>query len=395
MTDLLLKIFVKDYKNSENPKVREHYGTFGGIVGIVCNIFLCSIKIIIGLLIKSMSIIADGLNNLSDMGSSVITMLGFKLSGKPADKDHPFGHGRMEYMSAFIVSVLILIVGFELGSSAVKALIGGEKAPVYSLLSLIILGVSALVKLWMYFFNKKLGKTINSAALLATAQDSINDALTTCAILVAAIVAKFIKLPFNLDAVMALFVALFILWAGITSAKETLDNILGKAPDASLIKDIEDTVMSFEGFLGIHDLIVHDYGPGRIFASLHIEVPQNIDIVECHERIDLCEKVVCEKTGVELVIHMDPIDVDNEEVTRTKEKITDVIKSINDRLTLHDFRMTPSGKNRTNLIFDVVLPADFRIEDEEIRELINEKAREVDKTFVCVITVDRDMTGLN
>lgn len=395
MTDLLLKIFVKDYKNSENPKVREHYGTFGGIVGIVCNIFLCSIKIIIGLLIKSMSIIADGLNNLSDMGSSVITMLGFKLSGKPADKDHPFGHGRMEYMSAFIVSVLILIVGFELGSSAVKALTGGEKAPVYSLLSLMILGVSALVKLWMYFFNKKLGKTINSSALLATAQDSINDALTTCAILVAAIVAKFIKLPFNLDAVMALFVALFILWAGITSAKETLDNILGKAPDASLIKDIENTVMSFEGFLGIHDLIVHDYGPGRIFASLHIEVPQNIDIVECHERIDLCEKVVCEKTGVELVIHMDPIDVDNEEVARTKEKITEVIKSINDRLTLHDFRMTPSGKNRTNLIFDVVLPADLRIEDEEIRELINEKAREVDKTFVCVITVDRDMTGLN
>lgn len=394
MTEVLLKLFVKNYKDTDNTKVRENYGTLGGFVGIICNVFLCSIKIAVGLIAKSMSIVADGLNNFSDMGSSVITMIGFKLSNKPADKDHPFGHGRMEYMSAFIVSMLILIVGFELGTSSVKALINGEKAPVYSIVSIIVLGISALVKLWMYFFNKKLGKSINSDALIATAQDSVNDALTTTVILIVAVVSKLVKVPFNLDAVMALFVAVFILWAGISSARETLASILGKAPDKELIDEIENIVMSFEGFLGIHDLIVHDYGPGRRFASLHIEVPQNINIVECHERIDLCEKVVCERTGVELVIHMDPIDVDNEEVSATKKVITDIVKSIDERLSIHDFRMTPSAETRTNLIFDVVLPSDFRISDEEIKNTINEKAKEKNKTFVCVITVDRDMTGI-
>ena len=393
MTDILLKLFVKNYKETDNVKVRENYGTLGGIVGIVCNIILCSIKIAVGLIAKSMSIVADGLNNLSDMGSSVITMIGFKLSNKPADKDHPFGHGRMEYMSAFIVSVLILIVGFELGTSSVKALINGEKAPTYSIVALVVLGVSAFIKLWMYMFNKKLGKAINSDALTATAKDSVNDALTTTVILVVAVISHFVNVPFNLDAVMALFVALFILWAGISSARETLTSILGKAPDKELIDEIERIVMSFEGFLGIHDLIVHDYGPGRCFASLHIEVPQDINIVECHERIDLCEKVVCERTGVALVIHMDPIDINNEEVNATKETVIEIIKSIDNRLTIHDFRMTPSAKERTNLIFDVVLPADMRLTDEEIREMISKKAKEKNKTFECVITVDRDMTG--
>ncbi|MCQ2455490.1 MAG: cation diffusion facilitator family transporter [Clostridia bacterium] len=395
MTDFLLKIFVKDYKNTADKKVRENYGTLGSFVGILCNILLCAIKITAGLLAKSMSIIADGLNNLSDMGSSVITMIGFKLSNKPADRDHPFGHGRMEYMSAFIVSVLILIVGFELGSSSVKALIYGEEAPRYTVLSLVILAVSAIIKLWMYIFNKKLGKTISSDALLATAQDSINDAITTSAILVSTLVSFFVKnLPFNLDAVMALFVALFILWSGINSAKETLASLLGKAPDKQLIEDIEKTVMTFDGFLGIHDMIVHDYGPGRQFASLHIEVPQNVDIVECHEKIDLCEKVVFEKTGVELVIHMDPIDIDNEEVNSTKQSIAEAVKEIDERLTIHDFRMTPTAHQRTNLIFDVVLPADSRMTDEELISAIGEKAKKINKTFVCVITIDRDFTGI-
>ncbi len=394
MTDLLLKLFVKNHKDTEDKNVRENYGTLGSAVGIFCNIVLCAIKIGVGAITKSMSIIADGLNNLSDMGSSVITMIGFKLSNKPADRDHPFGHGRMEYMSAFIVSVLIIIVGFELGMDSVKALINGDKAPVYSTVSLVILVISTFIKLWMYLFNKKLGTAINSDALTATAQDSINDSIATFAILIAAVISKLVALPFNLDAVMALGVALFILWAGISSAKETLASLLGKAPDKQLIKDIEETVMSFEDFLGIHDLIIHDYGPGRQFASLHIEVPQNVDIVECHERIDLCEKVVLEKTGVELVIHMDPIDTDSEFVNITKKQIKELLYTIDERLSFHDFRMTPEAKERTNLIFDVVLPADNRMTDDELVEIVGKKAKEINKTFCCVITVDRDYTGI-
>lgn len=393
MTSLLIKLFVKNYKDTNDKTVRERYGTLGSLVGVFCNILLCLIKITAGLIAKSISIIADGLNNLSDMGSSVITMIGFRLSGKPADKDHPYGHGRMEYMSAFIVSVLIIIVGFELALSSVKSLVFGDKAPRYTVLSIIILAVSVFVKLWMYLFNRKLAKLINSDALSATAQDSINDAVTTTAILISTIISYFINVPFNLDAIMALLVSMFILWSGISSAKGTITSLLGKAPDKELVEKIESTVMSFDGFLGIHDLIVHDYGPGRQFASLHIEVPQNVNIVECHEQIDLCEKVVLEQTGVNLVIHMDPIDTDNEVVTNTKNLILKLVKNIDDRLTIHDFRMTPSSNQRTNLIFDVVLPADSDMTDEYIISQISKKAREINETFACVITVDRDMTG--
>ena len=393
MTSLLIKLFIKNYKDTNDKTVREHYGTLGSLVGIFCNILLCLIKITAGLIAKSMSIIADGLNNLSDMGSSVITMIGFRLSGKPADKDHPYGHGRMEYMSAFIVSVLIIIVGFELALSSVKSLIFGDKAPKYTVLSIVILAVSVFVKLWMYLFNRKLSKLINSDALSATAQDSINDAVTTTAILISTIISYFINVPFNLDAIMALLVSMFILWSGISSAKGTITSLLGKAPDKELVEKIEHTVMSFDGFLGIHDLIVHDYGPGRQFASLHIEVPENVNIVECHEQIDLCEKVVLEQTGVNLVIHMDPIDTDNEVVTNTKNLILRLVKNIDNRLTIHDFRMTPSSNQRTNLIFDVVLPADSDMTDEYIISQISKKAREINETFACVITVDRDMTG--
>ncbi len=393
MTNLLLRIFVKNYKQTSDNTVREAYGTLGSGTGIFCNIVLCTMKIVAGLVIKSMSVIADGLNNLSDMGSSVITMIGFKLSNKPADRDHPFGHGRMEYMSAFVVSALILLVGTELGISSVKAIINGEEAPVYSVVSLVILVVSAVIKLWMYFFNKKLGNAINSEALKATAQDSVNDTVATLAILAAAIVSKLIALPFNLDAVMALFVALFIIWSGISSAKETIADLLGRAPDKELIKNIEATVMSFDGFLGIHDLIIHDYGPGRQFASLHIEVPQDVDIVECHEKIDLCEKVVNEKLGIELVIHMDPIDTNSEEIRNTKEDVKKVLAEIDGRITFHDFRMTPIAKAKTNLIFDIVLPSDITENDSEITSLISEKIKKINETYCTVITVDRDYTG--
>jgi len=392
MSNLLIKLFVKNYKDTKDNNVRAAYGSLGSVMGILSNLLLCVIKISVGAVAGSISIIADGFNNLSDMGSSVITMLGFKLANKPADSDHPFGHGRIEYVSAFIVSALILLMGFELLKSSAGALINNDPAPTYSILSIIILAVSIVVKFYMYLFNRKIGKTINSEALLATAQDSFNDCIATGVILLSVGVSMVVTLPFNLDAVMGLLVALFIGYAGISSAKGTLDQILGMPPEKELIEDIENTVLSFEEFVGIHDLIVHNYGPGRQFASVHVEVPQNIDIVKCHEQIDLCERLVAERLNISLVIHMDPIDTDNEVVAKTREKLAGAITVIHPSLTLHDFRMTPICENQTNLIFDVVVPNDCKISQNELEEKIKNQAKLINPTFMCVITFDNDYT---
>ena len=393
MTKLLIKLFIKNSEDVNDGTVRLKYGTLGGAVGIACNLCLCALKITVGLITASISIVADGLNNLSDMGSSIITMIGFKMAGKPADSDHPFGHGRMEYMSAFIVSMLILLVGAELLKSSVTALVTGESAPAYSVWAIIILAVSVLVKLWMCLFNRKLGKKIDSEALIATAQDSLNDMVTTSVILLSVGISMLVTLPFNLDAVMGILVSLFILYSGLASAKNTLNEILGTPPDKKLIKDIEDTILSFKEFKGIHDLIVHNYGPGRQFASVHVEVPQDTDIVKCHEQIDLCEKLVDEKLDISLVIHMDPIDVNNAAVAKTKESITNAVKEIDSNMSVHDFRMTPAGEKRTNLIFDVVVPSTVKMSHEELNELISECARKINPTYCCVITFDNDFSG--
>lgn len=393
MSELLIKLFIKDSNKVADNSVRKNYGTLGSVVGILCNLILCVFKITVGSITGSISIVADGLNNLSDMGSSVIAMLGFKLADKPADEDHPFGHGRMEYMSAFIVAVLIFLVGFELLKSSASALINGDKQPTYSIFALIVLIVSILIKFWLFLFNRKIGKKINSDTLIATAQDSLNDMIATTAILVCAIISYLFTLPFNLDAVMGVFVAIFILLSGINTAKETINHILGKPPEKSLINDIENTILSFEEFIGIHDLIIHNYGPGRLFASVHVEVPQDIDIVKCHEQIDLCEKLINEQLGVSLVIHMDPIDVNNETVTNTKSALIDGLKIIDKSLTLHDFRMTPQSDKRTNLIFDVVVPSNLKIKEKELEQKICSMAKLINSTFCCVITFDRDFTG--
>ena len=393
MTELLIKLFIKNSEDVNDSAVRLKYGTLGGAVGIVCNLFLCTLKITVGFITASISIVADGLNNLSDMGSSIITMIGFKMAGKPADSDHPFGHGRMEYMSAFIVSVLILLVGAELLKSSVTALATGESAPAYSVWALIILAVSVLVKLWMCIFNRRLGKKIDSEALIATAQDSLNDMVTTSVILLSVGISMLVTLPFNLDAVMGVLVSLFILYSGIVSAKDTLNEILGTPPDKKLIEEIENTILSFKEFKGIHDLIVHNYGPGRQFASVHVEVPQDSDIVKCHEQIDLCEKLIDEKLNISLVIHMDPIDVNNEAVSKAKEGIINAVKEIDGNMSVHDFRMTPAGETRTNLIFDVVVPSAVKISHEELNEIISEKAKKINPTYCCVITFDNDFTG--
>lgn len=393
MTDLLIKLFVKNRTDTKSVTVRNNYGNLGSGVGIFANILLSVVKITVGLLSGSLSITADGFNNLSDLGSSLITLLGFKLAGKPADRDHPFGHGRMEYISAFAVAFSILLVGFELLKNSVSALINGTAAPTFTSTAMAVLAVSIAVKFWMFVFNRKIGKIIDSSALTATARDSLNDCVATAAILISAIIARFADLPFNLDAVMAIGVAIFIIWSGFTTAKDTLDQILGGPPEPKLIKDISDIVLSFDEFCGIHDLIIHNYGPGRQFASVHVEVPHDTDVVACHEKIDLCEKLVGEKTGVNLVIHMDPIDTDDAAVTAARQTMVSILKSIDPKLTLHDFRMTPAANTRTNLIFDVVIPSHLKLSEAELNDIICKAAQEADKTYVCVITFDRDFTG--
>lgn len=392
MTEFLTRIFVKNHEDVSSPAVRNSYGTFAGITGIIINLILCTVKITAGLLTGSISVTADGLNNLSDMGSSVITIIGFRLAGKPADADHPFGHGRMEYVSGFTVALLILLVGIELIKESLTALFSGEAAPEYGIAAVIILAVSVLLKFWLFIFNRKLASKIKSDSLATTAKDSINDVLATSVILIAVLVSAFVTLPFNLDAVMGVGVGIFILFSGISAAKDTLDEILGKPPTKEFVSALEETVMSFGVFLGIHDLIVHDYGPGRCFASVHVEVPQSTDIVKCHEQIDLCEKTVNEKFGIILVIHMDPIDTDNKEVAKTKAEMAEMLKSIHPDVTIHDFRMTPKSEGRTNLIFDIVIPHGCAMTDGDVKAKAGELAKEINPSFVCVITVDRDYT---
>lgn len=387
MTKLLLKLFVKNYKNTDDKAVRERYGVLGGTVGIVCNLLLSVVKIILGVVSNSVSVIADAMNNLSDTASSVITLIGFKAAGKPADEDHPFGHGRIEYMAAFIVSALILLVGFELLKSSVEKIISPVVVQV-NYITLIILLLSSLTKLWMYFFNKKLSRAVDSGVLAATAQDSLNDALVTFAILLS--VGVMVVFEINIDPYVGLLMSGFILYTGFKAAKETIDPLLGTPPEKELIDELHKTILSFEGFIGIHDLIVHNYGPGRVFASVHIEVPVDIDIVRCHEQVDLCEKVVNEKLGVELVVHMDPIVTNDETVNKTKEQLRVILTGIDQRLSFHDFRMTPKGENRTNLIFDIVVPVSIKLSEEEISEKVTEGMRKIDPTFFFVITFDKD-----
>lgn len=392
MTDLLLKTFVK--KDSDEAEKRAKCGNLAGIVGIVCNLLLFCIKFFAGTVSGSVSIVADAFNNLSDMGSSVVTMLGFKIASKPADPEHPFGHGRMEYMSAALVSVLIMLVGFELLAESVGKL-SSPSLPDAGLLPIIILGVSIAVKLWMSLFNRKIGRNIGSAALIATSRDSLNDCISTAAVLAVTVVCKLLphmKLVTYADPAVGILVALFILYSGFNSLKETLDPLIGLAPEPETVEKIENIVLSDYAFLGIHDMIVHNYGPGRSFVSLHVEVPATCDILECHEKIDRCERDIRQKTGIEAVIHMDPIVTDDEEVNRTRAIVASLADKFYSGATVHDFRMV-KGESINNLIFDVCVPADCKLSRQEIKTALSDMAREVDPSYNCVITVDSDFSG--
>lgn len=384
MTAFLVCHFIKEHKNTTNPQVRTRYGLLGGVVGIICNLLLFIIKLSIGFFSGSMSIIADAFNNLSDIGSCAVTLLGFKLASQPPDPEHPFGHGRMEYMSAALVSILIVLVGVELFKESINKILNPQPLK-FSYYIIAALLVSIAIKLWMGLFNKNLGKRISSPALHATAADCFSDCISTGAVLISVLISHFTAL--NLDAYAGLVVSVLIMWNGVKSIKDTLDPLLGTPPAPETVEELEKTVLSYPDFLGIHDLIVHNYGPGRSFASLHVEVPQNIDILACHELIDHCEKTIMEKLGLEAVIHMDPIATDDSYTLNIKQQLNEKIKTLDEALTMHDFRMV-KGEKRTNLIFDVVVPPKFRLSAKEVKEEIGRLATEIDPTFVCVITVD-------
>lgn len=372
-----------------DPSVRRAYGTLCGIVGIVLNLLLFVGKLLAGLLAGSIAVVADAVNNLSDAGSSIITLVGFRLAGKKPDPDHPFGHGRMEYLSGLVVSAAILVMGVELGISSVKKILEGATAE-FSLLSAAILTASILVKLYMWHYNRRVGNAIDSAAMRATAKDSLSDAAATAAVLVSLLVAHVTS--WTIDGWVGAAVSLLILYSGLSSIRETVDLLIGRAPSAQLIRSIREQVMEFPEAMGIHDMIIHDYGPGRMVVSLHVEVPGDRDIFQLHDAIDHMETRLQETLNCEAVIHMDPVVVDNEVVRDAKHRVAEAVRSVDPVLTIHDFRMV-SGPTHTNVIFDVVAPFSFRLTDEEISLKVREAVQAMDPTWFAVIKVDKDFLG--
>ena len=385
MTDLLLRLFVRDYARKEDPKVRSAIGALSGAVGIVCNLLLFAGKLIVGTLTGSMSITADAMNNLSDATSSIVTFLGFRLAAKPADEDHPYGHARFEYLSGLAVAVLIIVIGFELAKGSVEKIINPTAVEFSAVAACVLVG-SIAVKLWLSLFNRKLGNHIRSAALLATSADSRNDCISTGAVLLAAVIEYFTQ--WKIDGFMGLGVALFILWSGWNLAKDTISPLLGEAADPELRELIVDYISAQPKVLGYHDLMVHDYGPGQRFASIHVEMDVREDPLTCHELIDDMERECLSSHNIHLVIHYDPVVTDDPELDRLKQKTAALLTQQDQRLSLHDFRMV-QGTGHTNLIFDVSLPTGLRGREKEIRKTLEaELNRDSDVTYHTVITFD-------
>lgn len=385
MFGLLSKIFIKNRDDLENPAVRRAYGILSGTLGIVLNILLFAGKLTAGLISGSVAIVADALNNLSDAGSSVITLIGFRMAGQKPDKGHPFGHGRIEYISGLIVSMLIILMGFELGKSSVGKIISPGETE-FSVVAAVILAVSVLVKLYMCCYNGKVGKKISSPAMKATATDSLGDCISTMVVLICMFITKFTS--FDLDGICGAAVALFIFISGLRAAKETINPLLGVPPTDEFVDEIGETVMSHKGVLGFHDLIVHDYGPGRRMISLHAEVPADEDLLKTHDMIDNIEKELSAKLGCDAVIHMDPIETDDKITMEAREKIAELVKIIDERVTIHDFRMV-TGPTHTNVIFDIVVPYDVNRTEAEIRRDIERMVKTLDSNYYAIVHVDK------
>ena len=386
MTNLLLRLFVKDHDKLEDSAVRTAIGAMSGMVGIACNLLLCLGKMLVGIITGSVSITADAMNNLSDASGSIVTLIGFKLADKPADEDHPYGHARWEYLSGLAVAAMILLIGFELVKTSVSKIL--RPAPVaFTLVPALVLLGSIAVKLWMCLFNTKLGKMIDSTTLFATAADSRNDCVATGAVLLASIIEAVFDI--RVDGFIGLAVALFILYSGCQLARDTISPLLGENASPELRKKIVEYIGSQPKVLGYHDLMVHDYGPGQRFASLHVEMDYREDSMECHERIDEMERQCLRLYNVHLVIHYDPVVTDDPVINELKAEVLQHLQEADSRLTFHDFRMVP-GKRHTNLVFDVALPSDLQGKEEMIRRTVEQAMNEEGKelTYHIVITFD-------
>ncbi len=384
MNKWIIKTFIKNSDDIKDSAVREKYGSVAGAVGIVSNLILCTFKILSGIIFGSISILADGINNLSDASASLITMLGFKLAAKKPDKDHPYGHGRTEYLTGLAISIMIIIIGVELLKSSIDKTVHPE-AIEFSWLSVVVLAAAILIKLWQSGFNKSIGKLIDSDALIATAADSRNDVISTSAVLAATLISGFTGR--NLDGPMGILVALFILWSGISLVRETIAPILGQPPDPEVVKEISDIITAHDCILGIHDLLVHDYGPGRLFASVHAEVDGSRDVFEIHDDIDNIEVEVMDKTGILLTIHMDPVAVGDPLVELVKEQLNEVVSGIDGVQNFHDVRVV-SGPTHINVVFDIVKDHSCPYDDVQLKQMIFDKMRAYDPKYVTVITVD-------
>ena len=384
MGELILKIFVEN-KNLSELKKRERYGIVSGIVGILCNIILSVSKFFIGVISNSVSIMADGINNLSDASSNIVTILGTKLANKPVDAEHPFGHGRMEYISALVVAFLIFLMGFELGKSSIEKIINPQEVT-FSIVSLVVLILSIVIKLWLAGFNDKIFKKTNNVNAKAVKQDSLNDCLATFAAIIALLISSFTDFIYA-DGIIGLIVAFVVVLAGIDIIKDMVGNLLGKAPDPELVKSIEELMLKEKWIYGVHDLIIHDYGPGRIIASAHAEVPCDADILEVHEVIDRVEKEINSKLNIVICIHMDPIAVNDENINRYKKIISEVIEEYDKDFKFHDFRIV-EGKKQTNVIFDLVIPYKYEKTNDVILKELREKVKEKKKEINLVITIE-------
>lgn len=385
MTNLLVKLFIKNYDNVQDPKVRTSYGILSSIVGIVCNVILFFIKLVVGMLIKSVSVMADAFNNLSDAASSIISFIGVKLAGRPADKEHPFGHGRIEYIAALAVSFLIIQVGFTLFKNSFTKILNPE-AIIFNPFLIGILFVSIFTKVWLMLFNRKLGKRIKSTVMLATSADSMGDVLVTSATVVSATIAGITG--WQIDGYMGLIVSIFVMIAGIRIAKDTLEPLLGQAVDREVYKSITEFVESYPHIVGTHDLIVHSYGPAHRMATIHAEIPKDVNFEDAHEIIDRIERDILKKMDIFLVVHMDPLEVNDAEVLEKKELITNIVNKLDKKASLHDFRMVKTDF-QINLIFDLVVPFSYKPKEQQrLLGSIIEEVKRHDPKYNCVITLE-------
>ena len=385
MVNFLIKTFIKNSENTENPKIRQKYGTLSSIVGIICNELLFLIKYAMGTLSHSISIVSDAFNNLSDCAGCLVTLLGYKMASKPADKNHPFGHGRMEYLTSLIIAALIIFVGIELLKNSVEKIINPVEIR-FSFAVLISLVFSIAVKLWMAVFNAELGKKINSSVLTATAKDSKSDVIATSATLIALICSLFTALP--VDGVMGLLVSVFILKSGYDIVKDTVDELLGKPADPEIINHIKEYVLKNDKIIGIHDLIIHSYGPGNMIGSCHVEVKSNESFTEVHDIVDSIEREIHNNLNILMTIHMDPIEVNDMLTNKCKKLVNNIIHSIDSSLDLHDFRIV-SGESHTNLIFDLVVPFECKYSNEELKQKIDMQLSKENINYYTVIVFDK------